>query len=106
MIFNLYSKLKKNFLLKKFKNIQIKKYYIQKNMYIKNFNILLKSKNSNIYIYNKINHNFKNIKLLYILSNNKYNLLLFKIINFFYNISNYEINYIYIYLIKTIFTYF
>ncbi|CRG98248.1 hypothetical protein PGAL8A_API03800 (apicoplast) [Plasmodium gallinaceum] len=105
MIFNLYSKLKKNLLLKKFKNINIIKYNINKKIYIKYLNIIFKSKNSNNYIYNKINYNYKNIKLLYIISN-KYNLLLIKIINFWYILLYYKINYHNIYLIKNIFTYF
>ncbi|SBT86803.1 hypothetical protein PMUG01_API003900 (apicoplast) [Plasmodium malariae] len=104
MIFNLYYKLKKNLLLKKFKNI--KKNNIKKFIYIKKYNILLKSKNSNCYIYNIINYKYKNLKLLYILSN-KYNLILTKIINFYYIIyNNYNINYNNIHIIKNIFTYF
>ncbi|GAW84764.1 open reading frame 105 (apicoplast) [Plasmodium gonderi] len=103
MILNLYYKLQKNILLKKFKN---KKNNIKKFIYIKNkFNILLKSKNSNKYIYNIINYKYKNLKILYIISN-KYNILLIKKINFWYNIL--YINFIYnkIYIIKNIFTYF
>nr|UTS56898.1 hypothetical protein [Plasmodium homocircumflexum] len=106
MIFNTYSKLKKNFLLKKFKNLQIKNYNIKHSIYIKDLNILLKSKNSNYYIYNTIFYNYKNIKLLYIISNNKYNLFLFKKIKFWYILLTYKINYNYIYIIKNIFTYF
>lgn len=105
MIFNLYYKLKKNLLLKKFKNIQINN-NIKKIVYIKLFNILLKSKNSNNYIYNIINNKYKNIKLLYILSNNKYNLLLFKNINLWNILLNYNIIFNNIYIIKNIFTYF
>nr|UTS56821.1 hypothetical protein [Plasmodium sp.] len=103
MIFNLYNKLKKNLLLKKFKNI--KKQNVKKLIYIKNFNILLKSKNSNNYIYNIFNYKYKNIKLLYIISN-KYNLLLIKFINFWFILYNYNIIYNNIYIIKNIFTYF
>nr|UTS56912.1 hypothetical protein [Plasmodium ashfordi] len=104
MIFNLYSKLKKNLLLKKFKNIKIKKNFINKNIYIKFFNILLKSKNSNNYIYNKIIY-YKNIKLLYIISN-KYNLLLLKNFNIWFILFNYTLKYNNINKIKNIFTYF
>nr|UTS56884.1 hypothetical protein [Plasmodium sp.] len=106
MIFNLFFKLRKNILLKKFKNLQIKNFTINKHIYIKNLNILLKSKNSNNYIYNNIIYKYKNIKLLYILSNNKYNLLLFKLNNFWYILLNYKININIIYIIKNIFTYF
>nr|UTS56877.1 hypothetical protein [Plasmodium sp.] len=106
MIFNSFYKLKKNNLLKKFKNLQFKNFNIIKFIYIKNFNILLKSKNSNNYIYNNIIYKYKNIKLLYIISNNKYNLLLFKLNNFWYTLLNYKINLNIIYIIKNIFTYF
>ncbi|VVF13554.1 hypothetical protein HEP_API05000 (apicoplast) [Hepatocystis sp. ex Piliocolobus tephrosceles] len=103
MIFNLYYKLKKNLLLKKFKNIKQKN--INKFIFIKKFNILLKSKNSNSYIYNNIIYKYKNLKLLYIISN-KYNLLLIKFIDFLYIIYKYNIKYNNIYIIKNIFTYF
>nr|UTS56835.1 hypothetical protein [Plasmodium sp.] len=104
MIFKLYNKLKKNLLLNKFKFINKK--YIKKFIYIKKFNILLKSKNSNYYIYNIIHYKCKNLKLLYILSN-KYNIILIKILNFWYNILiYYNINYNNIYTIKIIFTFF
>nr|BAL70555.1 open reading frame 105 [Plasmodium ovale] len=103
MIFNLYYKLKKNLLLKKFKNK--KKFNINKLNYIKNFNVLIKSKNSNNYIYNIIIYKYKNLKILYILSN-KYSLLLIKIIHFWYILYYYNINYNNIFIIKNIFTYF
>nr|QUL61518.1 hypothetical protein [Haemoproteus columbae] len=105
MIFNLYSKLKKNILLKKFKNINlIKKKNIKKLKFIKFFNILLKSKNSNLYLYNKIYYKYKNIKLIYLISN-KYNLIFLKLLNIWYLLLNYKINYnlYYINIIKYIF---
>ncbi|KJP90340.1 hypothetical protein AK88_07044 (apicoplast) [Plasmodium fragile] len=103
MIFNLYYKLKKNILLKKFKNIKINN--IKKFIYINKFNLLLKSKNSNKYLYNIIFYKYNNIKLLYIISN-KYNLLLIKQLNFWYNILYISFIYNNIYIIKHIFTYF
>nr|UTS56758.1 hypothetical protein [Plasmodium inui]BBB58238.1 hypothetical protein [Plasmodium inui] len=103
MIFNLYYKLKKNILLKKFKNI--KKNNIKKFIYINKFNLLLKSKNSNKYLYNIIFYKYNNLKLLYIISN-KYNLLLIKQTNFWYHILHIFFIYNNIYKIKYIFTYF
>nr|UTS56744.1 hypothetical protein [Plasmodium simiovale]BBB58180.1 hypothetical protein [Plasmodium simiovale] len=103
MIFNLYYKLKKNILLKKFKTI--KKNNIRKFIYINKFNLLLKSKNSNKYLYNIIIYKYNNFKLLYIISN-KYNLILIKQINFWYNILYISFIYNNIYIIKYIFTYF
>ncbi|VUC58745.1 hypothetical chloroplast reading frame 93, putative [Plasmodium berghei ANKA] len=102
MIFNIHYKLKKNLLFKQFKNnIQIKKYIYLK----KQINIILKSKNSNNFIYNIIKYKYKNLKILYIIIN-KYNLILIKFINFWYILNNYYIKYDKFYLIKTIFTYF
>nr|UTS56919.1 hypothetical protein [Haemoproteus lanii] len=100
MIFNSYSKLKKNLLYKKFKNIYIIKY-----KYIKKLNNLLKSKNSNNYVYNKFIYIFNNIKLLYIISN-KYNLILIKYIYTWYSLINYKFYNNYFYIIIIIFTYF
>ncbi|VEV59436.1 probable protein, unknown function (apicoplast) [Plasmodium vinckei vinckei] len=101
MIFNIHYKLKKILLLKQFKNNKKIKYiYLNKQI-----NIILKSKNSNNYLYNILKYKYKNLKTLYIIIN-KYNLMLIKFINFWYILNNYYIEYNKFYLIKTIFTYF
>nr|UTS56933.1 hypothetical protein [Haemoproteus tartakovskyi] len=97
MIFNSYSKIQKQILYKKFK-LLFKYYFKKKNI----LNNILKSKNSNIYIYNKFLYKFTYITLIYINSN----VILHKLIYIWYLLIHYNINFNNIYIILYIFTYF